>query len=146
MVCTPLFLKEEPQIIGTILASNTAWRNASNTSRSVIVSGASKNFSIKLSSYSATDSSNFSLHSVASSIMSAGIGTSVKVIPLSCSFQTIPFQLIRSTTPLKFSSAPIGNCNGIALLPSMVFTCLTTFKKSAPERSILLTKPKRATL
>ena len=50
MVCTPLFLKDEPQTIGTILASITALRKASKISRSVIDSGSSKNFSINESS------------------------------------------------------------------------------------------------
>ena len=98
-----------PQTIGTILFATQALRNASSTSLSVIVSGASKNFCMMLSSKSETASNIFSLHSMASSIISAGIGTSLKVIPLSSSFQTIPRKFIKSTTPIKFSSAPIGN-------------------------------------
>src|ERR1700712_1025390 len=54
--------------------------------------------------------------------------------------------VIRSTTPLKPSSAPIGNCKGTALAPSISLICFTTFKKSAPARSILFTKPTRGTL
>ena len=50
MVCTPLFLKEEPQTIGTIFMSMVAARNAFKISASVIEFGSSKNFSIKDSS------------------------------------------------------------------------------------------------
>src|SRR5690606_23959096 len=109
IVCTPLFLNDDPQTIGTIALSKTALRKASKISRSVNESGSSKNFSIKDSSYPATASNNFSRYSATSSNISSGIGTSVKVIPLSASFQTIPRLLIKSTTPLKSSSAPIGN-------------------------------------
>src|SRR5690606_9807630 len=50
IVCTPLFLKDEPQTIGTIALSNTAARNAFKISRSVNELGSSKNFSINDSS------------------------------------------------------------------------------------------------
>src|SRR5690606_3516807 len=146
IVCTPLFLNDEPHTIGTNALSNTALRKASKISRSVNESGSSKNFSIKDSSYPATASNNFSRYSATSSAISSGIGTSVKVIPLSSLFHTIPRLLIKSTTPSKSSSAPIGNCNATASEPNISFTCLTTFKKSAPERSILFTKPIRGTL
>src|SRR5690606_16445245 len=146
IVCTPLFLNDEPHTIGTNALSNTAARRAFNISRSVKEFGSSKNFSIKDSSYDATASNNFSRYSATSSNISSGIGTSVKVIPLSSLFHTIPRLLIKSTTPSKSSSAPIGNCKGTASVPNISFTCFTTFKKSAPERSILLTKPMRGTL
>src|SRR5579862_1575925 len=58
----------------------------------------------------------------------------------------MPFIWIKSTTPVKLSSAPIGNCRGTAFAPSISLTCLTTFKKSAPARSILFTKPILGTL
>ena len=54
--------------------------------------------------------------------------------------------VIKSTTPVKLSSAPIGNCKGTALAPNISLTCFTTFKKSAPLRSILFTNPIRGTL
>ena len=146
IVWTPLFLKDEPQTIGTILFAIHAARSAANISASVIEFGSSKNFSINVSSNSAIASNNLPLHSFASSIMSSGIGTSLKVIPWSCSFHSIPRKLIKSTTPRNVSSEPIGNCNGVGLPPNTSFTCFTTFKKSAPERSILLTKPIRVTL
>src|ERR1043166_1117829 len=58
-------------------------------------------------------------------------------MPLSASFHTIPRKLIRSTTPVKLSSAPMGSCRGTALLPSISRTCFTTIRKSEPARSIL---------
>src|SRR5678816_3388119 len=54
--------------------------------------------------------------------------------------------VIRSTTPLNPSSAPIGSCKGTALAPNISLTCFTTFRKSAPARSILFTKPILGTL
>src|SRR3569832_977476 len=56
------------------------------------------------------------------------------------------FILMRSTTPLKFSSAPIGHCTGTGLPPKRFLICSTTRAKLAPTRSILLTKARRGTL
>ena len=50
------------------------------------------------------------------------------------------FIFIRSITPLKSSSAPIGNWIGTGVAPRRDFTWSTTVKKSAPVRSILFTK------
>ena len=119
---------------------------ASNISLSVIEFGSSKNFSIKVSSLSATASTNFSFHSFASSTRSAGISTISKSIPLVSSFQMIAFILIKSTTPLKSSSAPIGIVTGIGLAPNLSSICLIQPKKSAPILSILLTNPILGTL
>jgi hypothetical protein len=48
-------------------------------------------------------------------------------------------------TPMNLSSAPIGNCNGTARAPRRSLIIWTTLKKSAPSRSILLTKAMRGT-
>ena len=111
-----------------------------------MLSGSSKNFSMRVSSCSATASTSFSRYSFTVPTKSSGIGTSVKVMPLSSSFQTMALPVSRSTTPLKSSSAPIGTCSGTGLAPSISRICSNTLKKSAPERSILFTKPMRGTL
>ena len=131
--------------MGTIDKSTVALRMASCISSSEIESGSSKNFSNKASSYSATASTKLALQVCASSSISSGISISSKVMPSVSMCQIMPFIFIKSTTPLKSSSAPIGNCNGTALEPNISFTCFTTIRKSAPARSILLTKPIRGT-
>ena len=138
-VCTPLFLNEDPHSIGTTAICTVALRRALKTSSSVIVEGSSKYFSIKASSNSATFSSILSLHSLASSTKLAGISSTVQSAPIVSSCQQIAFILIRSTNPLKVSSAPIGITIGHGLAPKTSFIWRTTSKKSAPERSILLT-------
>ena len=81
IVCTPLFLKAEPHIIGTTLPEIVASLSASNISLSVKEFSSSKYFSSKLSSNSATASNNFERYSLASSNTSLGISTSLNVIP-----------------------------------------------------------------
>ena len=76
MVCTPLFLNDEPHTIGTIDISKVAALSAVKISFSVIDEGSSKNFSMIASSYSETASKRFSLQVVASSNMSSGISIS----------------------------------------------------------------------
>ncbi len=56
----------------------------------------------------------------------------------SSSFQTRAFISIRSTTPMKSASLPIGSWIGSGLAPSRSFIVSTALKKSAPVRSILL--------
>ena len=56
------------------------------------------------------------------------------------------FILIRSTTPSKLSSAPMGITIGTGLPPKRFLIWSTTLKKLAPVRSILFTKAKRGTL
>ena len=121
-------------------------RIAAITSASVKLSGSAKYFSINLSSLSATASMSLSRHSFTVSFRSSGMGTSLQVMPWSLSFHTMPRLLIRSTTPLKSASAPMGTCKGTGLAPRRSRICFTTLKKSAPLRSILLTKPIRGTL
>ena len=63
---------------------------------------------------------------------------------MSWSFQMRASLVIRSTTPYEsLFLAPMGTLSGTALARAFSFTSLTTLKKSAPERSILLTKPIR---
>ena len=123
-----------------------AFRMASMISSSVRLFGSSKYFSIKVSFCSAAASINKPLYSSTVSTRSSGIAISSQVMPLSSSFQTNALLLIKSTTPRKSSSAPIGTCNGTGRAPSMSLIIPTTLKKSAPERSILLMKPIRGTL
>jgi hypothetical protein len=59
-----------------------------------------------------------SIHLQAISTKSSGISISSNVIPISCSFHTMALPVIRSTTPLNVSSAPIGTCRGIASEPN----------------------------
>ena len=67
-------------------------------------------------------------------------------MPWDASSQEMAFILIRSTTPLKFSSAPMGITMGTGFARRRVFIWSTTLKKFAPVRSILLTKARRGTL
>ncbi|SKY55182.1 Uncharacterised protein [Mycobacteroides abscessus subsp. abscessus] len=69
-----------------------------------------KYFSSRASSLSATISSSFSRYSAAWSTRSAGISSMVGSAPISTvPRQVIAFCSIRSTTPSKLSSAPIGS-------------------------------------
>ena len=49
-----------------------------------------------------------------------------------------PSRSIRSMTPWKFDSAPIGSWSGIAVRPSLLSSCWITLAGLAPVRSILL--------
>ncbi len=146
ITCTPLFLNAEPQNIGMIDISIVAFLKASIISSSLIESSSSKNFSNNSSSYSATASTNSARRWETSSCKSAGISISLKVIPLSSSSQTTALLAIKSTTPLKSASSPIGTCKGTGLPPNISLTCVHTLKKSAPWRSILFTNPILGTL
>ena len=82
---------------------------------------------------------------VALSSSSAGISPYSNLVPCEAVSQWIAFILIRSTTPSKPSSAPIGTCIGTGYAPRRDFSCSTTLSKSAPVRSILLTNARRGT-
>jgi hypothetical protein len=82
---------------------------------------------------SAAASTIFSRHSSHRSQSSAGISPYSNFMPWDASSQMIAFILIRSTTPLKFSSAPIGIWIGTGLAFRRVFICSTTLKKFAPD-------------
>ena len=66
-------------------------------------------------------------------------------MPRLSSSHKIAFISIRSITPLKSSSVPQLIWIGTALAPKRSFSWSTTMKKSAPVRSILLTKTIRGT-
>ena len=57
----------------------------------------------------------------------------------------IAFMVTRSITPRKFSSRPSGSWMTSALARRRSRICCTTRSKSAPTRSILLTKARRGT-
>ncbi len=71
--CTPLFLNEEPQVIGTISIAIVAFLIAAIISSLEIESGSSKNFSISASSCSAADSISLLLHSSHSATIFSGM-------------------------------------------------------------------------
>ena len=52
---------------------------------------------------------------------------------------------IKSITPWKLDSAPIGSCSGMAVRPSLASSCWMTLAGLAPVRSILLMKAMRGT-
>ncbi|CAB4822734.1 unannotated protein [freshwater metagenome] len=58
----------------------------------------------------------------------------------------IAFMQMRSTTPRKFDSEPIGNCTTHGTDSRRFSIISTQRKKSAPVRSILLMKHMRGTL
>ncbi len=66
--------------------------------------------------------------------------------PIVSSCHRIAFISIRSTTPLKFASAPIGICSATGRAPSRLRMVSRTCSKSAPFLSILFTKQIRGTL
>ena len=84
-------------------------------------------------------------NSAALSMRSAGISCSVNLASLPSPSQTMAFIVSRSTTPLKFASAPIGSCSGTARAPSFSLMSARHMKKSAPVLSILLEKMMRGT-
>ena len=73
--CTPLFLKAEPQVTGTIFMASVPARMAARISASEMASPF-RYFSISDSSASAAPSSSFSRASAAAAAMSAGISSS----------------------------------------------------------------------
>ena len=143
-VCTPLFLKADPQRTGTIVLEIHPARRASIIScddTSMLLRYFSRILSLTL----ARDSIIEFLMLLASSIISTGISDTSIVSPISPLWR-IAVMLIRSMIPSKDSSAPIGICIAIAFAPSFSFIWLTTSRKSDPTLSILLTKATRLTL
>ena len=143
--CTPLFLKDEPQNIGCTSPAIVRARRPLTISASVS-SPSSRYLFISSSLASAAVSTSFSCHSLAVSTRSAGMSMYSNLVPWLASSQMMPFILIRSTTPLNWSSAPIGITTGQGLPFRRVFIWSTTLKKLAPVRSILLTNAMRGTL
>ena len=124
----------------------TALRMAPVNSSRVMLAGSSKNFSIRLSSNSATASTSFSRYSSTISTRSAGMSMILYVIPWVSSSHTMAFLSSKSTIPRNSASAPMGTWRGTALPRSFSSIWRTTLKKSAPVRSILFTKAIRGTL
>ncbi|MDT4853702.1 hypothetical protein FQZ97_879790 [compost metagenome] len=145
MRCTPLFLNAVPHSIGWISVASVRTRRPWVISSSV-KSPSSRYLFISSSLASAAASTIFSRHSLACSRSSAGISSKVNFMPWDASSQMMAFIFRRSTTPLKFSSAPIGITIGTGLAFRRNFICSTTLKKLAPVRSILFTKARRGTL
>ena len=107
---------------------------------SFVSSSPAKNFSSSASSVSAALSIIFWRHSSACSLSSAGISPSITLRPLQLSSKRSAFMRMRSTTPSNASSLPIGITTGTGFPCRIVFTSSSAPKKSAPTRSILLTK------
>ena len=143
MGCTPLFLNAEPHSTGTKLkvrapARMARWMSATESSSSA------RYFSISSSSSVATTSSSLARHSSAWASSSVGIGTSCHSSPLPSS-QTLALMVTRSMMPLKWPSAPMGSWMTAGVDSRRSSIIFTVRKKSAPMRSILLTKQMRGT-
>ena len=106
----------------------------------------SRNFSSSTSSVSAITSINCKRKASAFFCNSAGIGSTENSAPIVSSCQTMAFISIKSITPLKLASAPIGSCNATGRAPRRLRMVSRTCSKSAPFLSILLTKQIRGTL
>ena len=73
------------------------------------------------------------------------MGWDSQVAPRSSLFQTRAVMEMRSMTPEKSASAPIGICKASGSQSKRSRMESMQKKKSAPMRSILLTKPMRGT-
>ena len=82
----------------------------------------------------------------ASAFSSSGTSPTSNSAPSVSDFQTIAFIAIRSTTPMCFASVPMGSWTASGLAPSRSRIISMQRGKSAPTRSILLTKQMRGTL
>ncbi len=142
--CTPLFLKAEPPMTGTISFASVRIRIPCLISASVS-SPSSRYLSMSSSVASAAASIMYSRISATSSTISAGTSSYWKVMPMSSSDQMMALFLTRSITPRNSSSAPIVICSGTALAPRRSRSCSITPRKFAPARSILLTNTMRGT-
>ena len=114
MRCTPLFLKAVPQNMGWISAAMVRVRMPSLISSSDR-SPDSRYLFIRSSLASAAASTMFSRHFWASASRSAGMSWNSNFMPCEASSQMIAFILMRSITPVKFSSAPMGTTMGTGL-------------------------------
>ena len=112
----PLFLKALPQSTGKTFRSMVAWRMPAFSSAMVGVSP-SRNFSSSTSSVSAITSINCRRKASAFFCSAAGIGSMENSAPMVSSCQTMACISIRSMTPLKLASAPMGICNATGRAP-----------------------------
>ena len=142
--CTPLSLSDVPQSTGTIWLETTRRRIAPFNS-SAVRSPFSRYASITPSSRSATFSHSSARASSASSFSSAGTSPTVNFAPSDASSNVTDFISIRSMTPVKDSSLPMGSSIGTAFACSLSRISCTTRPKSAPMRSILFTNARRGT-
>jgi len=101
-------------------------------------SSPSKYFIINSSSCSHAASIIDVLHFLASSNISSGISVSSISFPKSSLWMNALI-LIKSTIPLKLSSAPIGNWTGTGFARNLFFNWSTQSIKFAPTMSILFT-------
>ena len=96
---------------------------------------ASKNFSIRLSSASATISISASRAAFALSVMSAGTAPSV-ILPDPSAANVYAFIATRSTTPVKCFSSPMGNWIGTIARPNDVWRASRVRSRLARSRSV----------
>ncbi len=149
--CTPLFLSALPQSTGVVVGcagltgvSSVTRRSAAWISCTVSLCPSTK-LIIVCSSTSPMASIILSCHSAASAAYFSGIGASIGAssrLPVNVH----AFISMRSMTPSKSASAPIGICTGIGFAPRRSLIMSTVRQKFAPIRSILLTKQMRGTL
>jgi len=130
-------LYEEPHVTGTILFAKVPTLKPFLIS-STVNSSPSRYFIINSSSCSATASTIFSRNSFACSCISAGTSVSSISFPKS-SLWIKALIVIKSTIPLNWSSAPIGNWIGTAFAFNLFFNWSTQSIKFAPVISILFT-------
>ena len=128
---------EEPHVTGTILFAIVPARKPFLIS-SAVNSSPSRYFIINSSSCSATASIILSWYSLAKSFISSGISVSSISFPKSSLWMNALI-FIKSTIPLNWSSAPIGNWIGTAFAFNLFFNWSIQSIKLAPVISILFT-------
>lgn len=120
MACTPLFLNAEPQYIGTMSVAVVRTRRASMISASVSSSPPVLFHQLFAGFSRSLDHESARLFG---GVLHVGQDFRYSnFMPCEASSQWMAFILIRSTTPLKPSSAPIGSCIGTAVAPSLAFS------------------------
>jgi hypothetical protein len=138
-----LFLKAEPHSTGTTSFEIVTRRNAARRS-SAVISSSPTYFSITVSSKFDSTSIRSWRPASAASARWAGISSSDHFSPMPSS-QMSAFMEHRSTTPWKALSEPIGSCTTAGSASRRSRIICTARGKSAPTRSILLTKQIRGT-
>ena len=145
-----MFLKADPHTTGT--NGGSPFRTESMTRRLSAARIASSGIALpcryrsRISSLtSLTFSISVSRRAIASARQASGISSTTDSAPSVASLYRIAFMPTRSTTPVNASSAPIGICTATGLACSLVRICSIAAVKSAPTRSILLTKQMRGT-
>ena len=139
----PLFFRAEPVSTGTNFDWSVPRRRPWRIS-SVVSASPSRYLWVSVSSASATTSIIFSRHFAASAWSGSGISTTSIFEPRSSRYR-IAFISMRSMTPSKRSSLPIGIWIGTGRAPRRSTIMSTQRQKSAPVRSSLLMKQMRGT-